>query len=232
MTHVLGDTLTWIFLTTGFTVGFGHCIGMCGPIVISMSMNFKPGNTFWPQALYHAGRVSTYSLLGGIMGITGSFAMVTSSLALIQKSVLIFSGVLIVFMGILMSPWLIKISCFSTGTGVQTFFTKAFGSLARLKSTLTYFPLGLILGLLPCGPVYTVLIASARAGMDAPDIYTGFAKGMVLMLAFGIGTIPALFLVAKLAGTVNFKQRQIIYKLSSIIMMGVGIYFIIKGIRY
>lgn len=213
-------------------MGFGHCIGMCGPIVISMSMNLKPGNTFWPQVLYHAGRVITYSLLGGIMGLTGSFAMVTSSIALIQKGVLIFAGIVIVFMGMLMSPWFLQLSCFKNGNGMQAFFSKTFGSLVRLKSTLTYFPLGLILGLLPCGPVYTVLIASARSGMDAPDMVTGFANGMGLMLAFGIGTIPALFLVGKLAGTVRFEHRQIIYKLSSVIMMGVGIYFIVKGIRY
>lgn len=230
--HLVFDTLTWVFLTTGFTVGFGHCIGMCGPIVISMSMNLKAKNRFWPQVLYHIGRVITYSLLGGIMGVTGSFVMVTSRIALIQKGVLVFAGILIILMGILMSPWPAKFSCFSNGSGMQTFFSKTFGWLVRLKSTPVYFPLGLVLGLLPCGPVYTVLIASARAGMDAPDIYTGFAKGMTLMLAFGMGTIPALLLVGKLAGVRLFKQRQIIYKIGSIIMIGMGIYFVIKGIRY
>ena len=230
--HLLGDTLTWVFLTTGFTVGFGHCIGMCGPIVISMSMNLKTGNTFWPQVLYHVGRVTTYSFLGGIMGVTGSFAMVTSGIAQIQKGVLIFAGILIVFMGVLMSGRLTRLSCFKEGTGILIFFSKAFGSLVTSKPTLAYFPLGLLLGLLPCGPVYTVLIASARAGMDTPDIYIGFMKGMVLMLAFGIGTIPALFAVGRLAGMGWFKQRQIIYKVASVIMIGVGIYFIIKGIRY
>ncbi len=229
---ILGDTLFWVFLTTGFTVGFGHCIGMCGPIVISLSMNLKTGNTVWPPVLYHMGRVATYSLLGGIMGMTGSFTMVTSQIASIQKTVLIFAGVLIVFMGVFMSPWLTNFSCFKTGTGVQTFFSKAFARLVGLKPTLVYFPLGLILGLLPCGPVYTVLIASARAGMEAPDIYTGFISGMVLMLAFGIGTIPALFLVGRLAGVGGIKQRQMIYKAASIIMIGVGIYFVIKGIQY
>jgi sulfite exporter TauE/SafE len=226
------DTLTWVFLTTGFAVGFGHCIGMCGPIVISMSLNFTVSNRVWPQVLYHIGRVTTYSLLGGIMGVTGSFAMVTSQIAHIQKGVLVFSGILIIFMGILMGGWLTKFSCFKNGSGMQTFFSKIFGSLVALKSSLAYFPLGLVLGLLPCGPVYTVLIASARAGMDAPDVYSGFMKGMVLMLAFGIGTIPALLLVGRMAQIGWFRQRFGIYKLASIIMVGVGIYFVIRGIRY
>ena len=227
-----GDTLILVFLTTGFTVGFGHCIGMCGPIVISMSLNLTAGNTVWPQVLYHMGRVTTYSLLGGIMGVTGSFAMVTSGIAHIQKGVLIFSGILIIFMGLLMSGRLTKLACFQNGMGLQTFFSRVYGFLVGVKPTLVYFPLGLILGLLPCGPVYTVLIASARAGMEAPDGYSGFIKGMVLMLAFGIGTIPALFAVGRLAGAGWFKKRQLLYKVGSVIMVGVGIYFVIKGIRY
>ncbi|MDA3917054.1 MAG: sulfite exporter TauE/SafE family protein [Deltaproteobacteria bacterium] len=226
------DTLSLVFLTTGFTVGFGHCIGMCGPIVISMSLNLKTRNTIWPHILYHAGRVTTYTLLGGIMGVTGSFAMVASRIALIQKGVLIFSGVLIIFMGVMMGPWLIKFSCFKNETGIQTFFSRTFGSLVGLKSTLAFFPLGLMLGLLPCGPVYTVLIASARAGMETAGMYQSFMSGMVLMLFFGIGTIPALFFVGRLAGTARFIRGPIIYKLGSFIMMGLGIYFVFKGIRY
>ncbi|MDA3788560.1 MAG: sulfite exporter TauE/SafE family protein [Desulfobacula sp.] len=229
---MFSDTLFWIFLTTGFTIGFGHCIGMCGPIVISMSLNLDAKNKFLPLVLYHAGRVSTYTVLGGIMGMTGSFTMVTSRIALIQKIVLIFAGVLIVFMGILMGPGLGKISCFKNSSVMGTLFVKIFGALTRLKSTPAYFPLGLMLGLLPCGPVYTVLIASARAGMEASDLTTACINGMVLMLAFGMGTIPALFLVGRLAGAVPVNQRQMIYKIGSIIMIGVGIYFVIKGIQY
>lgn len=226
------DTLTWVFLTTGFVVGFGHCIGMCGPIVMAVSLNLKAPNRTWPLVLYHIGRVATYSLLGGIMGVTGSFVRVTSGIALIQKGVLIFSGVLIVFMGLFMGGWLAKLSCFEGGKGLQPFFSRSFGSLVRLKPTLAYFPLGLILGLLPCGPVYTVLIASARAGMDAPDVFQGFMRGLVLMFAFGLGTIPALFLTGRLVSMAWLKNRQVLYKAGSLIMIGVGIYFVLKGIHY
>ncbi len=222
-----------IFLTTGFAVGFGHCIGMCGPIVISMAMNMGPGNTTWPHLFYHAGRITTYTILGGIMGMTGSFTMIVSRIELIQKSILIFSGILIVFMGVLMSGLLTKMSCFGSGKGLQTIFSRVFQRLTALKSSFAYFPLGLLLGLLPCGPVYTGLIASARTGMDTPDIFSGFINGMVLMLAFGLGTVPALFIVGKLAtGAGALMQRQLIYRAGAVIMMAVGVYFIIKGIRY
>jgi sulfite exporter TauE/SafE len=52
------------------------------------------------------------------------------------------------------------------------------------------------------------------------------------MLAFGIGTVPALFVVGKLAGLGWIKSRHKIYKISSVLMILVGVYFIIQGIRY
>lgn len=226
------DPLVWVFLATGFTIGFGHCIGMCGPIVISLSLKIKSGNTTWPQVLYNAGRVTTYSVLGGIMGITGSFTMVTSRIAGLQKGILIVSGILIVVMGLLMSGWLSKIKCFGDYSTLQRFISKAYGGLTRSRSVAAYYPIGLVLGLLPCGPVYTVLIASARAGMEASSVWSGFFKGMILMTAFGIGTVPALMVVGKLAGLKWLTCRNLIYKLGAITMMVVGVYFVYRGIRY
>ena len=52
------------------------------------------------------------------------------------------------------------------------------------------------------------------------------------MLAFGVGTVPSLLLVGKLAGVGWIKSRQLIYKTSSVLMVLVGIYFIIQGICY
>ncbi|NQU65744.1 MAG: sulfite exporter TauE/SafE family protein [SAR324 cluster bacterium] len=226
------EALVWVFFVSGLTVGFGHCIGMCGPIVVSFSLKSKTANGTWLHALYHAGRLTTYSLLGGIMGISGSFTMVTSRLADIQKGVLIFAGALIIFMGMRMGGWMVTVPFFNSRVGGQLFLTKTFGRLTRSKSVLTYYPLGLLLGLMPCGAIYTVLIASARAGMEAPSILTGFLKGTALMTAFGLGTVPALLTLGKLAGLKWFKKRALIYKAGALLMVGMGIYFVVKGIRY
>lgn len=226
------DPLVWVFLGTGFTVGFGHCIGMCGPIVISMSLNMQAGKTTVPHLLYNIGRIITYSLLGGIMGITGSFTLVTSQIAGFQKGVLVFAGVLIVLMGLMMSGWLTNIRWFGDYSKLQSFMSRAFGRLTQSRTVIAYFPLGLLLGLLPCGPVYTALIASARAGMEAPSIQQGFFKGMILMTAFGLGTVPALLAVGKLAGMKWLTRRNLIYKIGAITMIAVGVYFIVQALQY
>jgi sulfite exporter TauE/SafE len=82
------ETLFFLYLSTGFTVGFGHCIGMCGPIVISMSLNLKDESIIVPQFLYHLGRITTYAVLGGAMGATGTFVMVAANIEAIQKGYL------------------------------------------------------------------------------------------------------------------------------------------------
>jgi sulfite exporter TauE/SafE len=226
------DTLYVIFLATGFTVGFGHCIGMCGPIVVSLSLNLKGRSVLPPLLLYSSGRVITYSILGGIAGITGSFTILTSSILRLQKGVLILAGAMVLTMGLAMAGWLPLGRIFRDDDFYRGFFSKWFHRWSASKSSAVYLPLGLLLGLLPCGPVYTALIASARAGMAAPNSLAAFFSGVLLMLAFGIGTIPALLLIGKLAGLRWIHSREVIYKIGSILMVLVGVYFIFKGIVY
>lgn len=226
------NALYLIFLTTGFTIGFGHCIGMCGPIVVSLSLNLKGKSIVIPHLLYNAGRIVTYAILGAAMGATGSFTRVTADISVIQKGAMIFAGFLIVAMGLAMSGWIPLGRIFGDYYNPDGIISKGFRKLSGVKSTAAYLPLGLLLGLLPCGPVYTALIAAARAGMEAPNTFEGVTVGMGLMACFGIGTAPALFLVAKLADLGWLKSREIIYRISAVLMILVGIYFVIKGIRY
>jgi hypothetical protein len=226
------EPLYLVFLITGFTVGFGHCIGMCGPIVVSFSLNLKGRSLVLPHLLYNAGRIMTYAMLGGLAGTLGSFSILTSSIADVQKGVLIFAGILVLLMGLAMGDWIAIRRIFGDSAWSNSILSKWFHGLSGPQSPLMYLPIGLLLGLLPCGPVYTVLIASARAGMDAESAFQGFVSGAVLMLAFGIGTFPSVFLVGRLADLRWIRSRHLINKAGSVLMILVGIYFIIQGIRY
>jgi len=226
------DPLYLVFLATGFTVGLGHCVGMCGPIVISLSLNLKGRNLYLPHLLYNFGRVITYTLLGGIMGATGSFSAVASNIAGIQQGALIFAGVLIIIMALAMAGWLPLGKIFGDYTNHKGFVVRGFQKLSRIQSTSAYFPVGLLLGLLPCGPVYTALLAAAGAGMNAATSLEGIVKGMGVMFCFGIGTVPILFMIAKLVDMGWLKNRLLIYRIGTILMLIVGMYFIYQGITY
>ena len=226
------DPLYAVFLTTGFAVGFGHCIGMCGPLVVSLSLNLKDKNLFLPHLLYNIGRIVTYCILGGVMGLTGSFTLVASHIAGIQKGVMILAGILIVLMGLAMSGWMRFGNVFGDSYHPGGFVSKGFRRLSRANSPATYFPIGLLLGLLPCGPVYTALLAAAGAGMKAGGPGEAILKGMVVMMCFGLGTVPALLVVARLANMGWVKKREMIYRIGAILMIAVGLYFVVQGILY
>jgi sulfite exporter TauE/SafE len=226
------ETLYLVFISTGFAVGFGHCVGMCGPIVVSFSLNLKGKSSLIPNLGYHFGRITTYAALGGIMGLTGSFTLVAAAISNLQKGVMIFAGLIIVVMGMSMSGWVPLGRIFGDNYNPKGMITRGFRKLSGPQSNAAYIPLGLLLGLLPCGPVYTALIAAARAGMEIQPPFRAFLIGMGLMVSFGLGTIPSLLLVAGLADMKWLRSREMIYKIGSVLMIAVGIYFVIKGIRY
>jgi sulfite exporter TauE/SafE len=226
------ETIYLLIFTSGFTIGFGHCIGMCGPIVASLSLSLKGRSVIIPHLLYNTGRITTYALLGGVMGATGSFTLVTAGIASLQKGVMIFTGILIMVMGIAIAGWIPLGSIFGDYYNPGGLLSRAFRRLSETRSTGTYYPLGMLLGLLPCGPVYTALIAAARAGMEAQSTYKGSLIGIGLMLSFGLGTVPSLLVVAKLADLGWLERRDIIYKISSVLMVILGIYFVVRAVRY
>ncbi len=226
------ETIYFVLFTTGLTVGFGHCIGMCGPIVVSLSLSLKGRSVVVPHLLYNGGRITTYGLLGGVMGASGSFTRVITSIASLQKGVMILTGILIVVMGLAMAGWIPLGVIFGDYYNPQGVLSRGFRKLSEARSTGTYYPLGMLLGLLPCGPVYTALLAAARAGMETQSTLEGLLIGVGLMLSFGLGTVVALLLIAKLTDLGWLKRRDVIYKISSVLMVIVGVYFVVKAIRY
>ena len=226
------DSIYLLVFSSGFTVGFGHCIGMCGPIVVSLSLGLKGRKTFIPHLLYNAGRMTTYAILGGLMGMTGSFTSVASNLETIQKTAMIFSGIVIIVMSLGMSGWLGLGRIFGDYFNLNGILSREYKRIPESRVSLLYFPTGLLLGLLPCGPIYTALIAAAGKGVGANHVWDGFVAGMLIMISFGLGTVPALILVAKLADFRWLKWREIVYKVGSILMSIVGVYFLVQGIMY
>ena len=226
------ETLFLLYLSTGFTIGFGHCIGMCGPIVVTFSLNLKEKSILVPHLLYHLGRIITYVILGGVVAVAGSFTMVAAHIERVQKGVMVFAGALIVLLGLAMAGWLPIGRIFGNHSSPGRWISKGFGRLLKVKSAIVYLPLGLLLGLLPCGPVYTALLGAARVGMEGNTIYQGMLNGMGLMAAFGMGTVPALFLVAKLADMGWLKSRAIIYKAGAVLMIVAGLIFIVKAVHF
>jgi len=211
-------------LTTGVLGGFGHCIGMCGPLVASYalavpSLAVPLYRRLAPHLLYNIGRITTYGIIGAVMGLSGSFLNVAGKLAGIQNAVAVVAGVMMLFLGLGIAGIL----------GNTAWIERHNSNLLRLAhraraaSLPGFYPLGLLLGLLPCGLSYTVFIASAGTG--------GMVPGMLTALLFGLGTLPALLLFGTLLSSMSALLRNRIYRASGVLVIIMGIYYVIRGIR-
>jgi len=206
-----------LFFTTGVTIGYGHCIGMCGPIAISLSLNLKGGPSVWPHLIYNCGRTLTYGLLGGIVGGMASFTRFAESIDGLQKGVMVVAGVIITLMGLAMTGWIRTSVIFRAAPPVGTFTTRTLKQLLQTqKHPLMSLP----------------LLAAARSGMEADTTLGGVLSGAGLMTCFGLGTIPALFLVSRLTDLRWLRHREKVYQIGAVLMMVVGVYFIWKGLRF
>lgn len=213
-------------LFTGILGGFGHCIGMCGPLVASYTLATPASSAQpWfsrisPHVLYNLGRITTYAAIGGIMGLSGSFVNVAGRIAGFQNIVAVAAGAMMIVMGLNITGvkgnmgWIEK-----HNLPVLRAAQKMLGS----SSILRYYPLGLLLGLLPCGLSYTVFIASAGTG--------GLLPGMLTSLIFGLGTLPAILLFGVVITFISPKLRGRIYRTGGVLVMVMGAYYIYRGLR-
>jgi sulfite exporter TauE/SafE len=219
--------LLTIFLI-GFLGGFGHCIGMCGGIVLTYTMKIEandplPRPTVWqtlkPQLLYNLGRLTTYTLLGQIFGLIGSTIGFVLAVRDFQGLLQIVAGLVMIILGIELGGWLPGLSSDSF-PGV-TAFKKLMSSMFDRVNRKNIFLLGLILGLLPCGLVYA---AGAKAAASQSMV-----GGMLIMLSFGLGTLPAMVITGLSAHLITFRLRRYLYRLAAMMVAVMGIIALLRG---
>jgi sulfite exporter TauE/SafE len=206
-------------IALGFASGF-HCIGMCGPIALSMGLTKKQATNFHLQNLtYQFGRIFTYSLLGAILGIIGEgFEM-----AGFQQYLTIIAGILLIIMALFSfggKDFASKIPFLSK------FLFSIKSNLGRLLQKADYrsrFSTGVLNGFLPCGMVYMALTASLASG--------GIWQGASYMALFGLGTLPFMFAVVLAGNLVNQAFRVKVLKAVPVIMIVLGGLFILRGLE-
>ena len=203
----------------GFASGF-HCIGMCGPIALSMGLTKKQATNYYLQNLtYQFGRIFTYSLLGTLLGIVGQgFEM-----AGFQQYLTIAVGILLILMAIFSfggNDFASKIPFLSK---LLLQVKMNLGKLLQKADYRSRFTTGILNGFLPCGMVYMALTASLAAG--------GIWQGASFMALFGLGTLPFMFAVVLLGNLMTTAFRIKILKFVPVLMIVLGGLFILRGLE-
>lgn len=206
-------------LGLGFASGF-HCIGMCGPIALSMGLTKKQATNYYLQNLtYQFGRIFTYSLLGALLGIIGQ----GFEFAGFQQYLTIAVGVLLIIMALFSfggKDFASKIPF------ISKFLYKVKFNLGKLLQKADYrsrFTTGILNGFLPCGMVYMALTASLASG--------GIWQSATFMAIFGLGTLPFMFTVVLVGNLMSQTFRIKVLKVIPVVMIILGGLFILRGME-
>lgn len=166
-------------------LGAGHCVGMCGGIIgaLSFSLSAQTRGKRWLLLLgYNIGRIGSYTLMGA-----GLAALVTRLPESPWPLARTLAGILLVLMGLYMAGWWRVLTLLERwGQGLWRWIKPIGNRLLPVDSLPKTLALGALWGWLPCGLVYSAL---AYAAVQP----SGLGGGLV-MLAFGLGTLPAVML--------------------------------------
>lgn len=215
-------------LLTGF-FGSVHCIGMCGGIVGALTVGLPEGTRQSSSAIlpyhifYNVGRITSYTIAGGIAGFIGTGILHTASFSQGQMIGLIISGMFMITLGLYISGWWSGLLVLeSLGSKVWQYIEpvgKRFIPVTHLWQALS---LGLVWGWLPCGMVYAVLVWSLSAGSTT--------QGALLMLAFGLGTLPTLLALGEFSRKLeSFRNRHVVRKIAGVVIICFGVWLLFNS---
>lgn len=191
----------------GFFTSF-HCVGMCGGILLTQTINKKENNlckksSFMTAIKYNSGRIISYTIIGGIVGALGS---IFSATVQIQNLIKIVAGVFMIISGLHM----IGIKIFNN-IHIPIFFKKS----TCVNNHKNPFIIGYLSGFLPCGPLQTMQLYALSSG--------SFIMGASSMFVFSLGTLPIMLTFAYFSSRINSLFNEKIYKYVGILIVILGI---------
>lgn len=198
--------------------GSSHCLVMCGGIAAALGSHNRQ-NPLAGLLLFNSGRILSYAIAGLLVGSLGLWLQgLHEGLMLSLRSI---AGVLLILMGLYVArwaSWLTRIE--QLGQWLWKRLQPATGPLMRQHSLLARFQLGLLWGWLPCGLIYSTLSWVAANGQPL--------LGALTMIAFGIGTLPALF-AAQLASTslMQYLNKNVTRAIAGVLLISYGIWTLV-----
>lgn len=203
-------------------LGSGHCLGMCGGITTMLTAalpNSRLAGRLPLVLCYNLGRISSYALIGAIVGFTGSIA--SKNIGMPLAGLRLIAAFFLILLGLYLGQWLMWL------THVEKFGRKLWRYLSPLSKK--FIPvntakkalgLGLVWGWLPCGLVYSMLTWSLASGSAL--------NGAAIMASFGLGTLPMLMVMSLgLMSVQSLIIGSLFRKIMAVLLITYGIYSLI-----
>ncbi|MGB0733999.1 MAG: sulfite exporter TauE/SafE family protein [Pontibacterium sp.] len=188
-------------LTTAIMLGLlggTHCLGMCGGLAATIAIQ-SPKSTLggFYLAAYNTGRITSYTLAGAFVGSLSWWLREPSIMFVLRA----FAAIMLVCMGLYIAQWWQGLTKVEQGGKLVWRYIQPFASkLIPVKSLPQAFALGMLWGWLPCGLIYSTLIWASAA--------PHWSTSALLMLCFGLGTLPAMLLTGAFAAQLQGILRK------------------------
>lgn len=209
-------------ITSAFVIGLAgsmHCIGMCGPLALSLPIKHSSSLSRIAGGLvYNSGRILSYGLLGILFGALGNLIVAAKW----QKGLSIALGIVILLYLFIPKKYFHFSSVNYFGKPF-TWLRKQLGKLFHSAKLSSVFFIGILNGFLPCGLVYLALTSSA--------ITANPGSGGLFMLSFGAGTFPMMFATVLMGNYLNQSLRQKISKAVPALLFFMAILLILRGMN-
>ena len=219
--HVhIAELSYWAAFMVGL-LGSGHCIGMCGGLVSGCFMKLQAKGP-WPYAAYHASRIGIYASVGLIAALLGTVLVASGMTGLAQGVLQILAGAIVILLGL----DLLGVSPIRNtyGFAPMAWLSRQFATASQKGPVLGAAISGAINGLMPC----SMTMAMAVKATTAPTP----PEGMLLMLAFGAGTLPSMLFASVLFGKLGPKLRGGLQKLAALFVIVLGVSTLWQGVRF
>jgi uncharacterized protein len=177
----------WLIFIAGLA-GSMHCVGMCGGFACALGPDPRGAAATWRRHLvYHAGRLTSYCFLGAMAGQLGGWLAAgqgaEASVHAAQRVLACVAGVLVVWVGLQFLGVVRPIANASVGAFGQK-VARGLSSLLSARGAAAPLALGVVNGFLPCPLVYAFVAQAVST--------CGAGGGLQVMVAFGLGTVPAM----------------------------------------
>ena len=210
-----GKTTPATSFIIGLIASVSSCLASVGGLVLSLSAKISQDNVSDTKtfALFHIGRIGSFALLGGVLGLIGnaigiSFTF-TAILGIIASLVMLFLGLNLV--------GVFEKNKITLPSGIFNFFRKI------EHKTFTPLIIGFGTFFLPCGFTQSMQVVALSSG--------SFISGMMIMLAFALGTLPVLLLLSfGGASLAHGKHAPLFFKSAGVLVIGLGIFALLAGL--
>jgi sulfite exporter TauE/SafE len=211
--------MTYLVVFLGGLAASLHCVGMCGGFPLALA-TAGPRRNLRRQLLYNLGRVNTLVFIGAVSGGMGQVLLAAAPFAAVERGLAVVAGLVMVVIGLEVLGLLPQL----TGRGAalaSATVGRLLGGVMRSESPVAPLALGVFNAFLPCQLIYA-FAASAAATRSVVD-------GMLTMLAFGLGTVPAMLTlgIARVLARPDVRARLSL--LAGLLVVGFGVVTMLRG---